>query len=125
MVDDAAGRADDDVHAAAQRGELDAVALAAVDRGQGAVGLEVRALALAVTRKLVGDFRIAMRGMNLEITGVSRVTLATVHIGASLADRDAANDGAVSLNDANLPACTLEPAERDQVATGHHVGLDA
>ena len=32
VVHDATGRADDDVHAAAQRGELDAVALAAVDR---------------------------------------------------------------------------------------------
>ena len=32
VVHDAAGRADDDVHAATQRGELDAVALAAVDR---------------------------------------------------------------------------------------------
>ena len=32
VVHDPAGRADDDVHAATQRGELDAVALAAVDR---------------------------------------------------------------------------------------------
>ncbi len=32
VVHDATGRADDDVHAATQRGELDAVALAAVDR---------------------------------------------------------------------------------------------
>ena len=74
MVDDATGRADDDVHAAAQAGELRAIGLAAVDR-QHVETFQVRRIALEGLGHLDREFarRRQHEGLRLALGQIERV----------------------------------------------------
>ena len=57
---------------------------------------------------------IAVRRMDLQISGVTGADLAPVDVRAPLADPDATHDHSVSLGDSNPPPLTLEAVEREE-----------
>src|SRR5712691_1764591 len=80
-------------------------------------GRQQLASALGVTRQLVGDARVAMRGMNLEIADIASAPLPSVDIRKALTDRNAPHDPSSPLGNSHPPALAFEPIQREEIGS--------